>query len=972
VPHALKHAAFAGALLLGAATLHAAQPAVALPVPNASSSRPAEPPEVEVPYEGTLTVKIPGVTRVLSVNPGIIEATVRAPGIVELRGKAFGRTFIHAWSPSGRSTRAAQVVEPIRKQLALIPPVEAAARRARHLTFEYENRFNSLRRGPSLDATDRNTTTIFDHDLRSQMETPYGGLRGRLSFQRLDGAHDLSSWGAALLDGDIGPVEHFDLLAGDTTIGISDFTVPESRIRGGALRFRQFDPYLGEIFAGRQRFGFGSGLSPASSVEDDVRLAGILVRDTAKPWTWDAAYVTASGADRTESQASQAAEAESWIWPHPTLGFGVHGGVNQDAAHAAQVKSAIRSKDLTVDVTYRNISQRYDNVLGREADQGEVGVQAASQMTMGRGARLRQSLDVYQDTLFVNPEEPKALNAEMEWGADIDLTERLQWHTTYDRQRLLGRLFPSDATGVTTGLRRRIGQVPLLSGGTVFGDYLFRDLRSVSAPESDFSSHTAIVGLGAPLSDLFYWQLSQQWTALDETLSGAKSFPRQTSGGINYYQRLQRVPLSLHGGFNFSTASNAGSTNSFLADEDRLEWNAGLRYDLSLDAYAFLDSRLLRRARLTGRDYEIDFETGVRYFFDTGLAWEPAVRLSGVVFEDTNGDGIRQSEEEGLGRVKVAAGGRQAETDPGGRFYLGRVRGGRLKVTVDLASTPPGYVPTTPSTIEFDLDKPRTVSLSFGFVPRSELRARVFLDANGNGQYDATDAPMDRVRLLLAASPAAGGTSSPAGMMPARSSTGATMATDRSGWAFFRGLEPGVYTVTLSVPDLAIGYVPIGPPTRTVEVPKGRTGLAEFAVKAERSVGGRVYADRNRNGSYDADETALGGIPVCLDGAKRRVTTQEDGSYWFTDVTAGLHTVQLNCGAPLSGYLPLSATVLSLDMPPQPIRMEQADFRLGPVEAVMQGVVSDVLKARETRDGKSQAMDRALEDAVKRRQDATN
>src|SRR3989338_2706301 len=223
------------ALLCGMDGANAAQPTAAPPVPGAPS-RVAEPPQLEVPYEGVLTVKIPGVTRVLSANPDIIEAAVSAPGVIELRGAAFGRTFLHVWTPSGRVTRAAQVVEPIRKQPVFVSPAEAAARRERHWTVEYENRFSSLRRGSSLGGTDQNTTTTFNHDLRSHLETPYGDLRGRLSFQRLNGAQDLSSWGGALIDGDLGPLERFDLFGGDTTLGVSAFTVPESRIRGGAFR----------------------------------------------------------------------------------------------------------------------------------------------------------------------------------------------------------------------------------------------------------------------------------------------------------------------------------------------------------------------------------------------------------------------------------------------------------------------------------------------------------------------------------------------------------------------------------------------------------------------------------------------------------------------------------------------------------------------------------------------------------------
>lgn len=894
---------------------------------------------VEVPFERTVTLQVPGATRVLSVNPAVIDATLRAPGVVDLRALAFGQTFVHIWTPSGRLTRAVQVVQPPIEQPTYVPPGQLEERAAKHLTFEYENQFRTLQRGPSLSDVQQQTTTSFDHSLRSRMETPYGNWQGRVAFQRLNSASSLTSWSAAWTDGDVGPLEHVDVYAGDTAVGISDLSLPEGTIRGADIRYAPWEPYSAEVFYGRQRLGFAAGLSPDSGVADDVWLSGLRLRDLGRPWTWDLAYVTAAGEDRAETQTSQAAEAESWYWPHQTLGVGVQGGTTQEQAFGYRVKSALRSKALTMDVVYRNISDHYDNVLGRSPDQGERGVSLSSRYDLGHASQLRQSLDLYRDALFANPEEPDALNLEMEWGADLGLTERTQLSSTYSRQRLLGRLFPTDSTGISAALRHRLGTWPLIGRGTVFGEYLLRDLRSVSAPASDFRSHTALAGLGAPLSDLFYWQVTQQWTALEETLTGSDSVPRQTSASLNYSQRFHRLPVSLHGGINFSTASGTDSANSFLADERRIEWNAGLRYDVAPGASAFVDSRLLRRHRSAGSEYEFDLATGMRYFFDTGLTWQPSAKLSGVVFEDANGDGQQQEPEGGLPHVAVLAGGRRAVTDSGGRFYLGRVRGGRLQVAVDLATTPSGYVPTTPSTVELSLQQPDTFSLRFGFVAKAELRARVFVDVNADGRYDAADLPLPGVRLLLAGGP--------------------TATTDRSGWAFFRGLDPGSRTVTLRVADLAGGYVPVQRPQQDRTLAKGEAAVLEFPIRAERSLGGLVYVDQNRNGQSDPEELRLSGMAVCLDGG-RQTATREDGRYLFKDVAAGRRQVALNCGRPLETYLPLSATGQTIEVSPQPARLEHVDFRLGEREAILQDVIADVRAQREARDRKAAAMEEAI------------
>ncbi|MBI4342030.1 MAG: pilus assembly protein N-terminal domain-containing protein [Candidatus Omnitrophica bacterium] len=893
---------------------------------------------IDVPYQQTILLQAPGVTRVLSVNPAVVEATLTAPGLVALRAVAFGQTFLHLWAGSERTTRALRVVQPIPPPSPLEQQRQVEAERAKHLTFEYANRFRTFRRGSSLGDIDLNTTTLFDHTLTGQMDTPHGHLGGRVAFQRVNSASDLTSWSAGITDGTAGPLAPFDLLGGDSGVGYSDFTLPHGTIRGVQIRSRAFDPYRAETFYGRRQLGFAAGLSPSSDVADDVFLAGGRLQDVSRPWTWHLAYGAASGSDRVDVQTNQAMEAGSWLWPNETFGIGAQVGRTQEDASAYRLMSSLRGGVWNLDTTYRNFSQRYENLLGRSPEQGERGVLMMSRYAPLRTLRLRQRLDLYQDTLFANPQEPGTLNLDLELGADVDLTRSTQWTSSYGRQRLLGRLFPTDTTSLSTLLRQRLGAFPLVGQGTAFGQYLFRDLRSVNVPASDFESHTIQLGLGAPLAQHLYWQVTQQWTWLQETFTGEDSVPRQTAAGLQYSQHMHRLPLLLRGGFHFSRASNAESPNSFLADEIRYLWDAGLRYDLSPATQVFLDGRLQRRApQGAGREYEINLETGVRHLFDTGFSWQPSASLSGIVFQDADGDGRWQPAERGLPRVTVRAGAlREAVTDPGGRFYLGRVRGTQVGVSVDLGTVPQGWVPTRPTTVEVDLAHPPP-SLLFGFVPQSELRVRVFVDANGNGRYDATDVPLEAIGISL--------------------SDGTLARTDRAGWVFFRGIAPGDYTVTLAVQDLALGYAPVTRPSLAGSVREGDAAVVDFPILAQRAISGRVYVDRNRNAVWD-QEPGIEGVAVCLDGV-RRATTREDGRYLLKDVGAGRHRVELNCGALTPGYLPLNATVQTVELSPMAAQLERVDFRLGEQAALMQDITADVLRARRERDALVNEMIRA-------------
>jgi hypothetical protein len=915
----------------GAPAMALAQPSPVPALPPALSPGPQglpaeEAPVLAVPYEQIVTVEIPGATRVLSVNPDIIQALLRAPGVIELQALAFGRTFIHVWTPSGRITRPVQVVQPPPQRPTFEQEQEAAEELARHLTVEYQNQFRSLRRGPHLGQTDLTTTTQFSHDLITQMESPYGDLRGTMSFQRFNDVNELTAWSASVADGRLGRLKRFGAIVGDTGVGFSDLTIPNTSLRGAQASYYDLDPYNFELFHGRRRLGLNAALSPGSDLAADLYFTGARAQDLERPWTWNLAYATASGEDRVGIQTSQAAEASSWYWPDERVGFGAEVGRNQEAAYGYRLKSAVRGGVFNLDATFRNLSQRYENLLGASAEQGERGLLLEGRQQPLRSVRLRERLDVYQDRLFLNPDEPDQQNLDLELDSDVDLTPGLVWGSRYGRQRLLGRLFPIESTTVRTNLRQRLGRgVPLLANGSVFTEYQFRDFQSVSAPESDFDSHSVTAGLGAPITDVLYWQASQQVGRLKEDRSGAVSHPKETSAGVSYFQRFARAPVSLRSSVNYSVASGLGSPNTFLTDQHRASWDAGIRYDVSRNSHVFFDTRVSRRSSSgVEPEYEVDLETGMRYLLDTGITWDPSVSISGVVFQDLNADGAQQAREPGMLDIAVSADGREAATDHAGRFYVGRVRGRRATVGIMLDTVPGGFVPTTPPQIEIDLRIPPPMPLFFGFVVQAELRVRVAVDANMNGTFDAADAPLEGVRITLSGGP--------------------TVRTDRSGWAYFRGISPGRHQVALALADLASGYIPSGELTQEELVHEGQTAEIGYLIKAERSISGRVYVDMDRNGRFDA-EPVLPGLPVCLDDA-RRADTLEDGRYLFKDVPAGPHRVSLNCGEVLRGYLPLGPAVQAVEMPAGPIRRDDVDFRLGEEAPMMLDITADVLRGR--------------------------
>jgi uncharacterized repeat protein (TIGR01451 family) len=248
--------------------------------------------------------------------------------------------------------------------------------------------------------------------------------------------------------------------------------------------------------------------------------------------------------------------------------------------------------------------------------------------------------------------------------------------------------------------------------------------------------------------------------------------------------------------------------------------------------------------------------------------------ISGVVFNDIDGDGVRDGGEAGIDGVTVKLDGVVTVTTSGGGLYsfIG-VAVGDHNVA---ASTPTGYVGTTPNPVKVTVVLGITVKAYFGFRGSSSICGVVFNDIDGDGVRDGGEAGIDGVTVTL--------------------DSMRTVTTSGGGLYSFIGVVAGLHDVESGVPTGYVGTTPN--PVNDVYVGAGGTATVDFGFQGRGSISGIVFDDENGNGVQESGELGIGGVTVTLDGVVT-TSTGGDGIYSFSDIEAGLHDVE--SGVP-AGY----------------------------------------------------------------------
>ncbi|MEO8359479.1 MAG: SdrD B-like domain-containing protein [Vicinamibacteria bacterium] len=278
--------------------------------------------------------------------------------------------------------------------------------------------------------------------------------------------------------------------------------------------------------------------------------------------------------------------------------------------------------------------------------------------------------------------------------------------------------------------------------------------------------------------------------------------------------------------------------------------------------------------------------------------------LNGVVFLDSNGNGIQDGGEPGLPGVSVIVTDalgltHLVTTDSYGVWAVTNLPPGPATVDVVDATLPPGVTQTAgvdPSSATvvagqvvfggYDGYRPPVTP---GTPVTGSVTGTIFFDANGNGTRDPGEPGMPGVSVVVTAS----------------DGTTYLVTTDANGNYFVPNVPLGATTVDVVEQTLPPGLTQTAgtdPTTVTVTAgPPTNAGLDGYAPSPSApgptgSVTGHIFFDINGNGVQDPGEPGIQGVVVEITTAGGQLfyaTTNGNGDYTASNIPAGNATVDI-------------------------------------------------------------------------------
>ncbi len=301
----------------------------------------------------------------------------------------------------------------------------------------------------------------------------------------------------------------------------------------------------------------------------------------------------------------------------------------------------------------------------------------------------------------------------------------------------------------------------------------------------------------------------------------------------------------------------------------------------------------------------------------------PTANVTGIVFEDTDGDGVQGPREPGIEGVSVEVTdgtGRTITvvTDPDGNYSVDGVLAGDVIVDVVDDTVPDGLELSTGNdrhTIDAVAGE-TTPAEPIGYAPLTFISGTIWYDIDAAGDRDLTDPRLAGVTVDL---------------LDTDGAVVATTTTNTAGFYQFLDVPTGEYSIRVAEATLPAGldrrtFDPDGTLDGTHQLTLGSTGSIDnnFGYTGTGTIADTIWVDGNRNGALDPGERRVGGVVLNVtwagpdgvlgtaDDVTRTASSDANGNVSIDNLPAGRYQIAVDIATVPAGLTlaaPSSVTV---------------------------------------------------------------
>jgi tetratricopeptide (TPR) repeat protein len=766
---------------------------------------------VEIEQGKAIIFKGINIRRFLVTNSDVVYAEKISPDELLVTGKDIGFTFLHIWDVAGRWTVELagifpKLEEPSYEEMMLID-----VERARNFKLRYTLDWASFESGRTIDSL-RRTNYSWSHGLGLSGGTPYGDINSWARIRSSQENTDLSYLTFSLINGKFRQFEGFTLRGADYSLPFGNMALGSPTLRGVMFTSPVFNKKLEyTTFWGREGGGRYGDLSPSLAETRHSFLNGFHFNINPNPLqNYKFSLLHAWGRDAPADTNHYAYDfMAAWNLNH----WRIDGEVAHDAENIASLaKVQYIGKRFSLNTAFRDIPVEFNSITGRAWRAGELGGTMVMNYRPTEKLSTSTSLNVYKDRAFPAEDNPDRFNEDLNWDLSYYRDPATTFTAGYTFQNYLGTLSQTRGQTLNLGVIRNFS---LLKNLVTYANYYHQESKSYSSPAADMINDRVYLGIRFSLIGDLYYFANKEFNWLLQRYTGVRSYPHVFETGVSWANQLGNSPLFGDFRFSYRDEEDTGRGLSFLAGEDYIEGYLELscRPTSGNEIYGSCRMRnIWAENPNVSKRFEMDFNAGMRYLWDTGLRYENVCNIEGYVFKDLNSDGLRQRNDPPISRVKVILGKDQSQiTDEFGYYSFKKVKGLKAYVTLDASTLPSGYVLTVPFKQEIALAHGRNIRVDYGIISNSEIAGLIFEDTDFDGEYGLGDKGVSGVNVIL--------------------EDGNIAVTDGSGRYSFLNAPTGAHILKLDLRSLPVYYIPATAITKNFTLKEGEAFLYNIPLK---------------------------------------------------------------------------------------------------------------------------------------------